>query len=66
MLRQVKTNIALLDDKNLVDLLFSIGKLHKKQTPADLNKYGDAKFFGYFLDDAFKEVESRIPHLSPM
>jgi len=45
MLRQIKDNVTQLDDKTLVDTIFSIGKLHKHQDLIELNKHGDHKFF---------------------
>jgi hypothetical protein len=47
MLRQIKNGLKLMENKLLVDTIFSIGKLHKQvhRVPKDLDKYGDLKFF---------------------
>lgn len=45
ILRQIKENAKLLSNKNLVDSIFGLGKLHKYQKMEELNKYGDFKFF---------------------
>lgn len=46
MLKQINNKAALLDDKNLVDTLYCIGKIHKTEKelvnlPKTLNKYLD-------------------------
>lgn len=53
MLKGIKENLPLLDNKMLVDTVFALGKLHRvhatQDTPAArhlaLNKHGDFKFF---------------------
>jgi hypothetical protein len=64
MLRHIKSNVRLLDNKNLVDNIYSLGKLHKDQS--DLNKYGDFKFFQHFFEEVYQEIEHRVPELSLM
>jgi hypothetical protein len=47
MLKAIQKNVEFLDNKQLVDTLFSIGKLHKHHSNAQLNKeYPDfARYF---------------------
>lgn len=48
MLRRIKEGFPLMTNKNLVDTVFSLGKLHHKghhKSISDLDKYGDLKFF---------------------
>jgi len=42
-----------LANKQLVDTLFSMGKLHKAQKVEDLAKYGDQKFFEHFFREIY-------------
>lgn len=67
MLRQVKENCRLIDNKNLVDTIYAVGKLHQGlKTKEDLNKYGDQKFFQHFFRDMLTEVLGRVDQLSLM
>lgn len=72
MLKTVKAGLLSLDDKALVDTVFSIGKLHeghaKSRDPPPLealNKHGDFKFFQHLFRETMCELETRLASLSP-
>ena len=56
MLRQIKEGLDYLDNKQLIDTIFSLGRLHKRQDKASLEKYGDAKFFNYLFQDFLDQL----------
>ena len=56
MLREIKKQMPTLGNKELVDTVFSIGKLHKGQPQTHLNKYGDGKFFQHFFREMMQEL----------
>jgi hypothetical protein len=66
MLKAIQKNVEFLDNKQLVDTLFSIGKLHKHHSNAQLNKeYPDfARYFQFFIKDMMRESTSRMKELS--
>lgn len=57
MLRRVKEKITMLNDKQLIDTFYCIGKLHKE----DRSHY--AEFFNYLLEDFTKEISERLKYL---
>jgi len=56
MLREVKKQLSTLDNTQLVNTIFSIGKLHQGQPRDHLNKYGDGKFFQHFFREMMQEL----------
>ncbi|CDW74365.1 UNKNOWN [Stylonychia lemnae] len=65
ILRSISQNIELLDNKQLVDTIFSIGKLHKRQTLKEIETDVPQfyQFFNYFVRDMLKEAKDRINEL---
>lgn len=73
MLQHLKKGLSFLDNKSLVDTIFSLGKLHQKTE--NLDKYGDLKFFTHFFREMQQELLgtldefgtcSRISEISPI
>ena len=64
MFRQVMEHADDMDNKQLVDTLFGVGKLHKGQELAQFNKYGDYKFFQHFFRVMLTQVEQRVHEMS--
>ena len=60
MLRQVKEGIVNLDNRQFVDTLFSIAKIHKRQHEPSAPLY---PFMHYLIGDFLKEATDRIPEL---
>ena len=65
MLKSIQKNLELLDNKQAVDTLFSIGKLHKHQPAKELSTEHPEflRYFEYFLKDLMKDQEQRVPEL---
>lgn len=63
MLRAISANIDMLDNKQLVDTLFSVGKLHKELTLDQIAKEAPLfiNFYNRFLASMLKEAKSRLP-----
>ncbi len=57
MLKAIQKNLEFLDNKQLVDTLFSIGKLHKHHSTQILQKDHPefARYFPYFIKDMMRE-----------
>ena len=68
MLKAIQKNVEFLDSKQLVDTVFSIGKLHKHHSNAQMVKEfpGFAPYFPYFLKDMMSESAARMKELSPV
>eukprot|EP00347_Sterkiella_histriomuscorum_P004264 403361113 len=68
LLRHISKNLDMLDNKQSVDTIFSLGKLHKGMNLQEIETGapGFYKFFNYFIRDLFQDVESRIKELSPI
>ena len=66
MLKSVQKNLELLDNKQAVDTLYSVARLHKGTKFADLQKdnINFAKYITYFIKDMLKDQSERIPELS--
>jgi hypothetical protein len=65
MLKSIQSNLELLDNKQSVDTIFSLGKLHKHMSAAELQeKHPDfIKYFEYFVRDILSDSVQRIPEL---
>ena len=68
LLRHISKNLGMLDNKQSVDTIFSLGKLHKGMTlkEVETGAPGFYKFFNFFIRDLFKDVKERINELSPI
>ena len=60
MLKQVQKNMDQLSQRQFIDTVFALGKLHKKSDTL-LEK---TSFFHYFMGDILKEVNKRVNTLS--
>ena len=62
MLRSIKNGLEHLDNRQFVDTVFSIGKLHKRQLPEEAEKplY---PFMNYLIGDLLREAKARILQL---
>ena len=56
MLKQIKDGLDFMENKQFIDTLFSLGKLHKGQDINELNKFGDGKFFQYLFQDFLEQL----------
>ena len=66
MLRMIKEGLGNLDNRQLVDTLFSIGKLHKEKVEWEIAQ--ESKLFPFFyhlVNDFLTESSKRIEELDP-
>ena len=66
MLRQIKEKVGELDNRQLVDTLYSVGKLHQKKLGAEIAE--EAKLFPFmyhFVAEFLEEVTDRVDQLDP-
>ena len=66
MLKQFKDNLEVLDNKTLVDTVYSLGRLHNHQDQERLNAYGDFKFFQHLFEESLQEITARLDQLTIM
>lgn len=50
----------------MVDTLFSIGKIYKKQTLASIEALPHGRVFHYLMRDSLQSIQERIPDLQPI
>ena len=64
MLRAIKDNLAELDNRQLSDTLFSIGKLHKRKLDAEVALESRLfPFFYHLINEFLIEVNNRVAEL---
>jgi hypothetical protein len=65
MLKVIQKNLEYLDNKQVVDTLYSVGRLHKGMAIKSLQKDHPefSRYFTYFLKDMMRESKDRIKEL---
>lgn len=68
MLKAIQKNLEFLDNKQVVDTLYAVGRLHKGQKVKEMqqNHPEFQRYFTYFLKDMMKETKTRINDLAPV
>ena len=66
ILKAIKANMADLDNRQLVDTLFSVGKLHKHPIPPEIAEESRLfPFFNHLVGDFLEQATSRVTELGP-
>ena len=64
MLKAIKKNLAQLDNRQVVDTLFSVGKLHKAKLSAEIALETRLfPFFYHFVGDFLDQAQNRVTEL---
>lgn len=67
MLKAIKKDVAQLDNRFLVDTIFSIGKLHKAQISEEVAAESRLfPFIYYFIDEMLDQAVLRVEELEPL
>ena len=67
MLKAIKAKMEELDNRQLVDTLFSLGKLHKDRIPVEVAEESRLfPFFYYLVGDFLEQAGNRVHELDPL